>query len=142
MGGFELFHYIITPLRIHLFDPRHSGSQQRTSTSPRKSNEKNSEPFGALRHPYRTHSANFRITTIQTRSAKPKYAVDTAEILTGKDGVRKETRSYRQEASKEMAQTSVRHIHVCTFSMEETKGYRQQSAKTVQGSNGHAFGML
>ena len=41
-----------------------------------------------------------------------------------------------------MAQTSVGHIHVCAISMEETKRYRQQSAKTVQGSDGYAFGML
>ena len=58
--------------------------------------------------------------------------IPTEPILTiCEDGVRKEARGYCQEAPEEMAQTSVRHIHVCTVGMEKAQGYRQQSAKTV-----------
>jgi hypothetical protein len=39
-----------------------------------------------------------------------------------------------------VAPTSIRHLHVCTFGMEETKRYRQQSAKEIQGTDGYAFG--
>lgn len=47
------------------------------------------------------------------------------------DGLRKETRSDREEAPEEMEQTSVRYVQVRALGMEEAKGYRQSSSKTV-----------
>lgn len=77
-----------------------------------------------------------RITTNSSRSAayKPAHipkSFPNTDSLFIKDGVRKEARRYRQEAPEEMAQTSVGYVQVCAFGMEKTKGYRQQSSKTV-----------
>lgn len=55
--------------------------------------------------------------------------IDKANTRT--DGLRKETRSDREEAPKEMEPTSIRYVQVRALSMEKTKGYRQSSSETI-----------